>query len=267
MRLSIDHHTRYRFSQPQARVVQLLRMTPSDFAAQTVVDWRIDVDCDARLRSGRDGFGNATTMLYIDGPIEALSLTVRGEVLTEDMAGVVRGASEPLPPLFFTRSTPSTAIDATVVDFARGVGASDPLERVHALGALVGGALTLVPGRGSLAATPAASIGFARGTVRDLAHLLVAVARSRGYPARVVAGHSLYDPGRGARQSAHYWGELFVDRLGWVALDPSTGLSPDESTVRVAVGLDAGDATPVSGTRRGGGIEELDVDVRVGVAE
>ena len=74
MRLSIDHHTRYRFSQPQARVVQLLRITPSDFAGQTVLDWRIDVDCDARLRTGLDGYGTPTTMLYIDGPIEALEL-------------------------------------------------------------------------------------------------------------------------------------------------------------------------------------------------
>lgn len=270
MRLSIDHRTRYRFSQPQARVVQLLRMTPIDFAAQTVIDWRIDVDCDARLRSGRDGFGNATTMLYIDGPIEHLSLTVRGEVLTEDMAGVVAGAPEPLPPRFFNRATPITAVDARVTDFARSVGGSEPLERAHALNALVGRTVDIVADRGTLASTPAAALDLGRATARDAAHLLVAAARSRGYPARIVSGHSLQRPGttleRSVRQSAHYWGELFVDRLGWVALDPSTGLSPDESTVRVAVGLDASDATPVSGTRRGGGVEELDVDVRVGTA-
>lgn len=264
MRLSIDHHTRYRFSAPQARVVQLLRMTPSDCAAQTVIDWRIDVDCDARLRSGIDGFGNATTMLYIDGPVEQLSLTVRGEVLTEDMAGVVKGAHEPLPPLFFTRSTLPTAIDARVTGFARGVGGSDPLERAHGLNALVGGAIEIVAQRGALAATPAASLDLGRGTPRDAAHLLVAAARSRGFPARVVAGHGLHCPGCGPRHSAHYWAELFVDRLGWVALDPTSGESADDGHVRVAVGLDASDATPVSGTRRGGGIEELDVAVRVG---
>ncbi|MDB5700256.1 MAG: transglutaminase family protein, partial [Sphingomonadales bacterium] len=77
MRLSIDHHSTYTFSQPQARVVQLLRVTPNDYAAQTVIDWRIDVDCDARLRTGLVGFGIATTMLYVDGPIELISITVR----------------------------------------------------------------------------------------------------------------------------------------------------------------------------------------------
>ena len=266
MRLSIDHHTVYRFSEPQARVVQLLRATPSDYAAQTVIDWRIDVDCDARLRTGRDGFGNATTMLYIDGPIEQLSLTVRGQVLTEDMAGVVRGITEPLPPLFYTRATPLTAPDEAATRLVRGVGASDPLERAHALNTLVGGAIR-IHGRRTAACSPSAILDAGEGSVRDAAHLLVAVGHAAGFPARMVSGHSLHGPDQGARRSAHYWAELHVGRIGWVGLDPCSGFSPDESYVRVAVGRDGADVTPVSGTRRGGGIEELDVDVRVGRAD
>ena len=41
----------------------------SSFAGQNVLDWRIDVDCDARLREGRDGYGNVTHMLYVDKPV------------------------------------------------------------------------------------------------------------------------------------------------------------------------------------------------------
>ena len=263
MRLSIDHHTVYRFSQPQARVVQLLRVTPNDYAAQTVIDWRIDIDCDARLRTGRDGFGNATTMLYLDGPISEIALTVRGQVLTEDMAGVVDGVTETLPPLFYTRTTPQTAVDGTITALARSIGSSDSLEQAHALNALVGGAIRIVGGRGSPGRTPGQVLDSGTGSVRDGAHLLVAMARASQFPARIVAGHSLHGPDRGMRQSAHYWAEVYVKRVGWVGLDPCSGGSPDESYVRVAVGLDESDVSPVSGTRRGGGIEELDVDVRV----
>jgi hypothetical protein len=63
MRLFVHHATRYRWSEPQHGIIQLLRVTPASFAGQAVVDWRIDVDRDARLRGGRDGFGNVTTML------------------------------------------------------------------------------------------------------------------------------------------------------------------------------------------------------------
>ena len=266
MRLSIDHHTRYRFSQPQARVVQLLRVTPSDYAAQTVIDWRIDVDCDARLRTGLDGYGNPTTMLYIDGPIEALELTVRGEVLTEDQGGVVNNAHEPLPPLYFTRTTPTTTACDAISAFARSIGGSDPLERVHAINTMIGAAVQIEAGPGPVGRSAGDVLDSGHGTTRDAAHVLISVARACGHPARIVSGHSLHGPDRGYRRSAHYWAEVHTGRLGWVALDPSAGCSPDESYVRVAVGLDAYDATPVSGARVGGGIEELDVAVRVDAA-
>jgi transglutaminase-like putative cysteine protease len=57
--------------------------------------------------------------------------------------------------------------------------------------------------------------------------------------------------------------EAHVEGLGWVGFDPVTGLSPDDSYVRVAVGLDALGAASIAGTRIGSGDEELDVDLRV----
>ncbi len=264
MRLSIDQYSSYRFSQPQARIVQLLRVTPGDSAAQTVIDWRIDVDCDARLRTGRDGYGNITTMLYVEGPLDAIGLTVRGEVLTEEMGGVVSDVAEPLPPLFFTRHTALTAPDAAVTALALGVGASDRLERAHALCAAVGEVIRIhgerIPG------VPACEI-LARGSgnARDAAHLLAAAAKVAGFPARIVSGHSLEGPD--FRHTAHYWTEVHLDRLGWLGLDPSTGGSPDGRYVRVAIGLEGPDVAPVSGTRKGGGIEELDATVHIGQSQ
>jgi len=47
------------------------------------------------------------------------------------------------------------------------------------------------------------------------------------------------------------------------AVSVEAGRTPKTRTAAVAVGLDAGDSTPLSVTRRGGGIEELDVGVWV----
>ncbi|RZM17659.1 MAG: hypothetical protein EOP67_62200, partial [Sphingomonas sp.] len=118
MRLSVDHRTIYRFTEPQSRLVQMLRMTPQNTHDQTVAQWRIDIDCDARLRQGRDGFGNAITMLYIDGPIDGIEIDVTGEVLTSHSDGVVHGAYEVLPPALFLRPTETTAQDKAIADFA-----------------------------------------------------------------------------------------------------------------------------------------------------
>lgn len=265
MQLKIDHHTRYNFSEPQARVVQLLRMTPIDCAGQTVTDWRIDVDCDARLREGHDGYGNVTTMLYVDGPIDAVEIMVRGQVLTDNMGGQVSGTLEPLPPLFFTRTTPLTAADNAIETLA---GTGDlTKDRAAALNLEVNRAVAAEAGRTPKTRTAAEVLAAGQGSVRDCTHVLIAAARAAGYPARLVSGHCLDGPNAGGHKSAHCWAELFIEGCGWVAFDPSTARCPGETYVRVAVGLDASDSTPLSGTRRGGGIEELDVEVRVAAGQ
>lgn len=265
MRLSIDHRTHYRFSQPQARVIQLLRMTPLDTAHQTVLDWRIDVDQDARLREGRDGYGNVTTMLYLDGPIDALTIMVRGDVLTDEPAGSIEGCAEPLPPLFYRRHTPQTVAGRLVKRLSNKTPPS--IEGAASLNRRVHEAITVLPGRTHKGITAEEVAKSSRGSVRDCAHLLIAAARASDYPARLISGHCLDGPNAGDHRSAHCWGELYVEGAGWIALDPSTGRTPGETYVRVAMGLDASDSTPLSGTRRGGGIEELDVDVRVAAAQ
>ncbi len=269
MRLTIDHHTRYNFSEPQARVVQLLRMTPSDYAAQTVMDWRIDVDCDARLREGRDGYGNVTTMLYVDGPISAIILKVRGEVLTDDNDGLVTRTVEPLPPLFYKRTTPLTEADMAITALGRDTIGAAALDHGAAL-ALTSAAHLAVrvrTGRTAKTLTAGDVLAHGEGSVRDCAHVLIAAARSAGIPARLVSGHCLDGPNAASHSSAHCWAELYAEDCGWVALDPSMNRRVGETYVRVAVGLDASDSTPLSGTRRGGGIEALDVDVRVALSQ
>jgi transglutaminase-like putative cysteine protease len=273
MRLLVDHRTRYSFSEPQMRVVQLLRMTPRDHARQTVIDWRIDVDCDARLREGRDGYGNITTMLYVDGPVTAIELIVRGEVQTEESGGVLEGVSETLPPLFYLRPTLLTAADPSIEALANRVrsGGEDRSALAAALTSAVNDRIRIVSDRTPKTRTAAATLEDGWGNGRDAAHLLIALARVTGIAARFVSGHSLGGPNVSDYKSAHCWAELFCgdpgDERGWISFDPSTGGNPGANTIRVASGLDAGDATPLSGTRRGGGIEELAVDVRVALRQ
>lgn len=262
MRIAIEHRTQYRFSQPQARIVQMLRLTPTDTQDQTVVSWMIGVDCDARLRDAVDGYGNAVTMLYADGPIAALDVTVTGEVLTLDSKGIVRGAPEPLPPLLFLRTNPRTEPAGELIDFARTAvaGGGEVLERMHRLNAALHARFEVAPESKDQGFSAGAAFMLERAGPRDLAQMFVAAARALGAPARYVSG---YRSDGAAHCGPHAWAEAHVGTLGWVGFDPATGLSPDEAYVRVAVGLDATGAAPIAGTRIGAGEEELDVDLQV----
>jgi transglutaminase-like putative cysteine protease len=262
MRLSVEHRTTYRFTAPQGRIVQLLRMTPEDSHDQTVAAWRIDVDCDARLREHRDGFGNLTTMLYVEGPVDDIEIAVSGEVVTSASGGIVHGALDPLPPALFLRSTALTMPDAALTSFAHDAGSGpNAIGRLHALNRAVNARFALDRDRGDAARTVAEAFGGATATARDMAHVFVAAARALGVPARFVSGYSAVAGDH--RPSPHSWAEGFVEGVGWVGFDPTIAQSPEDRHIRVAVALDAYGATAVAGSRLGEGRECLDVDVTV----
>ncbi|WP_448661827.1 transglutaminase family protein [Sphingomonas sp. CJ20] len=262
MRIAIEHRTRYRFTEPQARLVQVMRLTPCDTASQTVVSWMVGVDCDARMRDAVDGFGNAVTMLYAEGPLDAIDVTVTGEVLTGDTSGIVRGAPEPLPPMLFLRETPRTAPNAALRDFAADAtgAATSLLDRVHRLNAALHARFPCLPDAPDTGTSAAQAFAGEAATSRDVAQMFIAAARSLDVPARYVSGYHLAG---GTHVAPHAWAEAHVAGIGWIGFDSVTGLSPDAGYVRVAVGLDAAGAASIVGTRIGHGDEALDVDLNV----
>jgi len=265
MRLGVNYLTGYRYSSPTASLIQLLRLTPLSCSSQSVLDWRIDVDCDARIREGRDGYGNVTHMLYVDQPVEALKISVTGRVLTEDKAGVVQGLPGDLPAPIFLRHTELTHPDPALHNMAAALvhQGGTSLEKLHRLNHALFSRLTFEPGSTGAGTSAAAAFAAGRGVCQDFVHIFLAVARSAGLPARYVSGH-LYRRGGEARQSAgHAWAEAWVEDLGWVAFDPTNGICADDAYIRVAAGLDYGEAAPVVGRRRGGGSEALTVEVSV----
>ena len=55
MRLEVRHRTLYRFAPPMRGVVQSLRLTPSLFEGQQIIEWQIGVDGAVRGAAFRDG--------------------------------------------------------------------------------------------------------------------------------------------------------------------------------------------------------------------
>lgn len=264
MRLTVDHRTTYRFSEPQERLVQLLRLTPANCHDQTVTRWDIHVDCDARLRTGRDGFGNIVTMLYADASLSAIDIAVEGEVVTSHSDGVVHGAPEPLPAALFLRPTEGTPADPTIAEAARDAASGlEQLGGLHRWNAALHRERPVVWQRGLPGLDAGAAWREGAATPRDLAQVFIVGARALGAPARYVSGYYLPEDAGEHRPAPHGWAEAHVPGLGWVCFDPATGRCPEERYVRVAVALDAAGAAPVAGSRLGGGLEALDVDVVV----
>ncbi len=261
MRLTVQHETRYRFTEPQARIVQLLRLVPGDTTHQTVVHWRIDVDCDARLREGVDGYGNKTLMLYAEGPIDTLMLTVSGEVLLTEDDGAIEGTTEPFPPELFYRETSLTQAD----DMIRALATGSDLAAMTALAAAIHARWPLDRRPVPTIRSAEAAAADESASARDMAQIFIAAARARGVPARYVSGYSLSGDAERRTATPHAWAEAYVGD-GWYAFDPAMGGRPGLDHVRVATALDAAGAAPIAGVRMGQGDEAIDVEVVVAEA-
>ncbi len=268
MRLDVRYTTGYSYSQEVRHVIQLLRLTPQSFPGQHVLDWRVDVDQDAKLREHRDGYGNVTHMLYIDRPRDGLEVAIRGQVLTEDRAGLVEGLAGDLPPRVFCRETPLTHAGRPLLELAHALDhqRGAPLDKLHRLMAHLHTRMRFDTGETNAETVATDAYDSGHGVCQDFAHIFIAVARAIGIPARYVSGHLYRREGDAAQEASHAWAEAHVPDVGWIAFDPTNGICADDAYIRVACGLDYRDAAPFAGRRRGGGTERLDVRVEVRLA-
>jgi transglutaminase-like putative cysteine protease len=159
--------------------------------------------------------------------------------------------------------------------------AMDLMQRVHADFAYVS--------QSTRVDTPLAEVWTRKtGVCQDFAHLMAGALRMLGLPARYVSGYLLThapDAGSGSGTSgggtpgsgtsggdlsgagtpmvgadaSHAWVQVWcphtpgVPAAGWLDLDPTNNLVPSTGHVRLAVGRDFGDVTPLRGVIRGGG--------------
>jgi transglutaminase-like putative cysteine protease len=262
MILGVEHITTYRYDRPVRGVVQSHRLTPSLFDGQRALSWEVTVTDGERGGGFRDGPGDWVQAWTVLGPVSEIVVTVRGTVETVDLAGVLRGLRDGVPPEAYLRDTAATRLDARLAALARAAeGASGPLDAAHRLSAAVTGAIAYRPGTTEAHTTAAEALARGEGVCQDHAQAMIAVARANGLPARYVSGYLHTEDAD--HEAAHAWAEIFVAGLGWVGFDPANECCPDARYIRLGSGLDAQDAAPIRGIARGPGAESLDVAVAV----
>lgn len=112
------------------------------------------------------------------------------------------------------------------------------------------------------------SFDLKKGVCQDISHVMLGILRTKHIPARYVSGY-LYVGENSALvgdAASHAWVEVMVPGIGWVGLDPTNNVEALENHLRVGVGRDYGDASPVQGVYRGGS-HKLDVKVSVSLID
>ena len=102
------------------------------------------------------------------------------------------------------------------------------------------------------------------GVCQDFAHILMVMVRLLGIPARYVSGYVCPQAndlrGEGA---THAWVEAYIPFYGWLGLDPTNNCLVNDRHVRLAIGRNFSDCSPVKGTYKGTAKQTLEVGVSV----
>jgi transglutaminase-like putative cysteine protease len=262
MRVSIRHETHYDYGAVGTFAVQRLRLTPFDNKSQKVLSWSIEADGVADAAQYIDGFGNRVHLVTHCAPYEKLSVVATGEVETTDTGGVLGNLGEVASPLLFLRATPLTRSSDPIDALTEGLPGADMLDRMHHLLESIANRVTYVTDATNAATSAVEAFEAGEGVCQDHAHIFIAAARKLSIPARYVTGY-LHIADEERAVANHAWAEAWISGLGWVGFDPANHICPTERYVRLACGFDAASAAPIAGTRRGGGTEQLRVDVIV----
>ncbi|TWR29896.1 transglutaminase family protein [Mucilaginibacter pallidiroseus] len=103
------------------------------------------------------------------------------------------------------------------------------------------------------------------GVCQDFAHLLMVMLRLVGIPARYVSGYICPNrDGMRGEGATHAWAEAYIPGYGWLGIDPTNNCVANENHVRLAVGRNFSDCSPVKGVYKGSSGHKLEVSVSVG---
>lgn len=274
MNLHIEHTTRYTYSEPLRQTVQSLHLWPQSGPHQTVRSWFLQ--SLPTLHARTDAMGNRVhhgsfTAGLRQVPVRALVVAATGVVQTHtvpDLAAAVWTEPVGAHPALFLRSTPMAEPHPRMARWAQEAlglpgGAAATPERALALATAVGRKVAYRKGRTDVETTALEAFDWELGVCQDQAHVMVAVCRSLGWPARYVSGY-FYAPDE-PELASHAWVDVCVhaDARAWVSLDVTHACHTDHRHVRLAVGTDYSGCAPVRGLRQGGGQETMAVDVRI----
>jgi len=282
MLFDIVHRTEYRYGQPASEACLEARLTPPDLPFQKVVSHRVEFQPPGGLSGYTDYFGNVVTFVSLARSHPRMGVTNFLRVRTAPHVRPAGALEIPvaearqiltsrLPEIFdYLQPTPAVPTGGSAKAWAhkyfRG---SRPFgEALEALNREIHRRFRYMPGT-TENSTPLEKVWKQRaGVCQDFAHVMLAVLRTAGLPARYVCGYIESGNPEGSGElvgslATHAWVEVLVPGMEWVGFDPTNDQPSGERHVAVSFGRDYADAAPVRGTFKGSGQQRMSVKVRM----
>ncbi|NNJ11278.1 transglutaminase family protein [Chloroflexales bacterium ZM16-3] len=245
-------HQRFEYHYPGAirdLRQRLVVIPPERYGDQRLCAYDLKISApDAVTSAITDTFGNRVFTVAIPELAGDLAFEMR-LVVERDVSAVVWPRVTDGDAARYLAPTPLTVADARIVDAARHLARrhAGAEELADAISTWVYGAMRYGYGATTVSTPAAEALAVGKGLCQDYAHIMLAICRAAGIPARYVSGHMLGEGG------SHAWVEALVTTAGGyraVAFDPTNHRRITPAYITVATGRDYSDVSPTSGSYR-----------------
>jgi transglutaminase-like putative cysteine protease len=283
MLFEITHRTDYRYGQAAREAYIEARLTPPSLPNQEIVSHAIEFQPATAVSNYHDYFGNQVTFYSMTLRHERLRIVNKLTVRTKETSppsGALDVTVAEARQLFASRLTdvfdylqPTTAVPTGTpsIEWARKFFSGGALlgEALERLNRAIHEKFRYEPGSTDNS-TPLETVWKQRaGVCQDFTHVMLGVLRTAGIPARYVCGYIESDPVRPNADApklvgslaTHAWVEALTPGMRWLAIDPTNNQWCGQRHVTMAYGRDSVEATPVRGTFKGSGAQNMKVRI------
>lgn len=274
MHYTIFHETKYRYPVPVHESYTVVHLKPRSDTGQFCTRYELIVEPSAKAFTYVDRYGNDVQHFSILPEHQLLSVvarsavaTARGELTAIEPVALEDVRRHPGTPWYYDFLQESTyikfggALEALAVEIGEPAPTDDAVAWLQAASRAIKAGFVYDKHATSVRTTVDESIRVRGGVCQDFAHVLTALARRAGIPARYVSGYVRTGSAVLGAEASHAWCEAYFGALGWIGIDPTNDIWVGDDFVKIAVGRDYRDVSPVRGIYKGGRESELEVTV------
>jgi len=287
MKYKVTHITDYIYEFPATLCHNLMFQIPQNVSFQQVQEYRCEITPKPSCEIERtDFFGNKYLYFSVERPHKNLTVNSKSVVELSAPPWISVKPAETMPwekVVDFLHSTKSSTdirqyyLESNHVQFVDGISAyalksftpkRPIMEAMLDLNTRIFHDFTFTPGFTDISTPLEKVFKHKKGVCQDFAHFSLGCLRAIGLSARYVSGYleTLPPPGKpkmlGA-DASHAWIAVYIPGHDWVEFDATNNLLVNDRHIRVAVGRDFADVTPLKGIVYSGSEQEMKVSVDV----
>ena len=247
MKISINYQTCYKFSAEVPRLVQQLKLFPTQSGNQKIIDWSINASVGQIVESHTDALGHRIYNIYLNNVTSDQKIIAKGTVHTKNTYGVMKGLNDKVHPDCFLRQTELTRPNRKIMNLVKGI-EPNSIVFCHKMNKAVSRSIKYLTGSTDINTNAQKAVTIGTGVCQDFAHILIGLARYNNYPARYVNGFIANDSNIEGSDT-HALVEIFIKDLGWVGFDPSHHTCVDQKYVRFSCGYDFSHSSMIKGVK------------------